>query len=678
LLSPEEGDFLDAMPTGSGSETSDACFADGSFTHVRGNPSSPRVASRLRCLILALSALAGLVGAVECRAATTNDLSSISLPAFLAQSGFRVASSAPAMPGYVGSDSCRECHQEEHTSWHASYHRTMTQRMTPEAVLGRFDGSEVLSGGYRYKLTREGEGYWSEGPDPDQLMYWVQGRKQAPPANLPRVRLPVVMATGSHHYQTYWVPSPRHPGVLQTLPVVFLKETRQWAPREAAFLHGPDDPERFVTQWNHHCILCHSTGGNPGLDEATGGLNTQVSELGISCESCHGPGKPHVDLRRSLLPGVKPEKDPIVNPKRLDSQRSSEVCGQCHGVFLHRDEFGFEFAKKGNLFRPGEVLERTRYYPRHPRPGAPAAAWADLRRNPGFFRNRWWPDGQMLAGGRDFTAMRETGCYEKGGMSCLTCHSMHSSDPDDQLRRDRPGSTACVECHREPRYTTDISAHTHHAPASSGSDCRNCHMPHTAYALFKAIRNHQISVPRVSPVTSGNALNACNLCHLDQSLAWTQDWLERWYKTPRIPLAEESSRVSAVAEWMLQGHAAQRILAAWHLGWAPAMKTGGGRWVAAVVGTGLADEYGPVRFVAARSLRQQEGFGGFEYDFLGDAAARPGIVDRILSRKPVGPLVGPDEERQRRLLLGVDGAADVARIRELLGKQDRRSVTVSE
>jgi hypothetical protein len=161
-------------------------------------------------------------------------------------------------------------------------------------------------------------------------------------------------------------------------------------------------------------------------------------------------------------------------------------------------------------------------------------------------------------------------------------------------------------------------------------------------------------------------------------LAWTQEKLGRWYGVPMVELPEEARKVSAVADWMLRGHAAQRIIAAWHLGWEPAMATGGGAWVAGIVGTGLADDYGPVRFVAARSLRRQQGHARLEYDFLGDPAARPGIVERILAGKPVGPLALPDEESRQRLLLGVDGAEDVTRIRQLLGKQDRRSVTVNE
>ncbi len=603
----------------------------------------------------------------------------VTLPAFLSLQGHPQAPAAKVPTGYVGSASCLDCHPSEHASWHRSFHRTMTQRMDPTTVLGPFDGTEIESGGYRYRLTREGDRFLSEGPDPDLLMYWVQGRKTNPPPNLPRVQLPVVMATGSHHYQTYWVPSPRHPGILQTLPLVYLRETRQWAPREAAFVHGPDDPERFVTQWNHHCIQCHSTGANPGLDTPSGELRTQVAELGISCESCHGPGGAHVDLRRSLPKGEKPDTERIINPADLGPERSSEVCGQCHGVFLHKDDFAFEFAQHGILYRPGEVLERTRYYPRFPREGSTESVWADLRQNPQFFRNRWWPDGQMMAGGREFSAQRETGCHVRGGMSCLTCHSMHFSDPDDQLRRDRSPVASCLECHREETYTRNLSAHTHHRPGSSGSDCLNCHMPHTAYALFKAIRNHQISSPTVSPVERGTPPNACNLCHIDRTLEWTQDWLARWYN--RKPAASVVARepISAVADTLLRGNAAQRIIAAWHLGWEPALKVGGGPWVAPILSTALLDDYGAVRFVAARSLQVQSGSPETRVDFLAPERDRRRAIREILRRQGgTSNLTGEASDRSDERLRFPDGRPDLKRIQNLLESQNPSSVTISE
>ncbi len=578
---------------------------------------------------------------------------------------------------YVTSATCVGCHADEHASWHRSYHRTMTQPATPDTVLGRFDGTRVPSGGLDYRVSTEGATLVAEMPDPDVLMYVVQGGRKLPLEKIPRVKRPVVMATGSHNYQTYWVTSPRYPGLLQTLPLVFLPETGQWIPREQAFMRAPDDKERFVTQWNHHCIRCHSTGGNPGLDEK-GQLRSKVGELGIACEACHGPGKAHVDKHRlagPAAPGGKKENDPtIVNPAKLDPVRSTQVCGQCHGNYIMRDEFAMESARSGPLYTPGEDLHRTRYYIQFPGKDATPEQRAEFVKNRDFYASRWWDDGTVLAGGREYTALLSTPCHTRGMMTCLSCHSMHDSPPDDQLKRGHDGPASCVQCHREERFGARLAEHTHHAAGSAGSNCVDCHMPHTTYALFKAIRTHQIASPRIGAGVRDGAPNACNLCHLDRTLAWTQEQLSKWYRQPKVPLTEEQRTVPASLLWSLKGHAAQRLITAWHLGWKPAQAASGTDWSAPYVARLLDDSYGPVRFVAARSLRTLPGFADFKTDFLADASGLRAAKTNVLARwtearrtKPPDP-AGPAPAT----------ALDEALIQRLLAEQDPRPVTIQE
>ncbi len=583
--------------------------------------------------------------------------------------------------GYVGSESCRQCHADEFGSWHRSYHRTMTQPATADSVIGRFDGSTVDCGGLPYRVFREGEGFWAEMPDPDVLMYVVQGGRKVPLEKIPRVKRPVVMTTGSHHYQTYWVTSPRYPGLLQTLPLVFLKEGQRWIPRDAAFMRGPDDTERIVTQWNHHCIRCHSTGGNPGLDDQ-GQLKSAVGELGIACEACHGPGRRHVEKQQSLrrVPAALPaapqgEDESIVNPSRLDHRRSSEVCGQCHGAYTMRDEFAMEFARNGPLYHPGEDLSRTRNYMTHPRMSGGAAEAEDLKRNQGFYESRWWDDGTILAGGREYTAFLGTKCYTQGTISCLSCHSMHDSDPNDQLKVGRDGPAACTQCHQEVKFTTDLERHTGHVAVSSGSNCLNCHMPHSTYALFKAIRTHEIASPQVVSSARYGVPNACNLCHLDRTLAWTQEHLMKRYGHREVPLSEEQRTTSAALLWLLKGNAAQRVITAWHFGWEPAQKTSGTHWMAPFLSQSLADAYGPVRFVGARSLRTLPGYVDFKYDFLAGAVQWSNAVRMAVQRWPGIP---PEEGARPTVLLREGGTVDAGRFTVLLREQDRRSVTIME
>jgi len=124
--------------------------------------------------------------------------------------------------------------------------------------------------------------------------------------------------------------------------------------------------------------------------------------------------------------------------------------------------------------------------------------------------------------GREYNALLESPCHQRGAMTCLSCHSMHKSDPDGQLARAGDGDAACTQCHRA--IGDNVAAHTHHRADSSGSTCYNCHMPHTTYGLLRAMSSHQVTVPRVQDTTEAGRPNACNLCHLDKTLAWWRQW----------------------------------------------------------------------------------------------------------------------------------------------------------
>lgn len=588
---------------------------------------------------------------------------------------------------YLSSARCQACHPGEYASWMRTFHRTMTQVASPERVAGKFDGTTVDSAGLKYRVYQDQGRLLADLPDPDELMYVVQGGKKLALTDIPRVTRPVVMATGSHHYQTYWVSSPRYPRLMQTLPLVYLLEDQRWIPREAAFMRGPEDTERFVTQWNHHCIRCHSTGGNPGLEEGQGGrLFSEVGELGIACEACHGSGEEHVrkytgdPLARyaahSRGGGSNPTNSHIVNPARLDHQLSSDVCGLCHGVHRLLDKYGLEFARHGPLFEPGEPLSLRRHLIRFPRAGSPPDEWEELKKNQEFFRERWWEDGTILAGGREHAGMTASACFQKGTMSCLSCHSMHGSDPNDQLKAGMDGNAACTQCHREARFGSELAKHTFHRAGSSGSECQNCHMPHTTYALFTAIRSHQIESPQIRSGARHGVPNACNLCHLDQTLAWTGEHLSRWYGQPTVALSQEQRETSAALLWLLKGHAAQRAITAWHLGWAPAQAVSGADWIAPFDAELLKDPYGVVRYVAAKSLRSLPGFADFPFDFLAAPAALTNATLEVQRRWR--EQTSKPSRTGTAVMLQADGAVEREAVAWLERNRNNRSVTISE
>jgi hypothetical protein len=200
-------------------------------------------------------------------------------------------------------------------------------------------------------------------------------------------------------------------------------------------------------------------------------------------------------------------------------------------------------------------------------------------------------------------------------------------------------------------------------------------MPHTTYALFKGIRNHSINSPTVASSVRHGVPNACNLCHLDQTLAWTDRHLSAWYGHEMAQLSDEQQTMSAALLWLLKGDAAQRVIAAWHFGWEPAQQKAGTVWMAPHVAQLLNDPYGVVRYVAHRSLGTLPGFDAFEYDFMGPeserTAAAAAAVERWESTSNVRPM-------RPHLLLGAQGRLQQDRLQALVGQRNNRPVRIKE
>jgi hypothetical protein len=290
-----------------------------------------------------------------------------------------------AEDGYVSSTACRACHPAQYDAWHGSFHRTMTQLATAASVRADFDNVRVDAvRGNPIALERRGAEYWAEFGDPE----WrgaAEGRH--------RISRQIVMITGSHHQQVYWYRTDRG-RVLGQLPAMYLIAEQRWIPRDAALLHPAVEGAPPETgRWNAVCVNCHATNGKRRFDAppdvATAGVeaiaaDTRVAELGIACEACHGPAGEHVrqngsPLRRYAQYLGGEADSAIVQPARLGSRLSSQVCGQCHAVWEHFDQAAERQANaRGVLYRPGDDLADTRFG-KVSRPPVPGQSLRQLR-----------------------------------------------------------------------------------------------------------------------------------------------------------------------------------------------------------------------------------------------------------------------------------------------------------
>jgi len=567
---------------------------------------------------------------------------------------------------YVSSDACQSCHPAEHASWHRTYHRTMTAPARADLVRG--PDAELELDGLRYAIRRRGEEVFVTLPEPEALAARAAGGA----GGVPSVERRLELSTGSHHYQGYWLPG-HAPGELRMFPFVYVFAEGRWLPRRDVFLQPPDATDNLV-RWSSNCIQCHTTGGEPGRDLGSGAAapawSTRVAELGVACEACHGPGEQHVRRYRDPLARYEAYAageggEDITNPARLPADRASMVCGQCHAFTYPKDED--EWWRRGytRTFRPGDDLEATRFLlVRDPSRAAPRVD-ADVE-------SMFWPDGTVRVGGREYSGMILSACFLRAPaehperrLSCLSCHAMHASEPEGQVAKDHAGNLACLGCHVEAKFKERLTEHTHHLAGSSGSLCASCHMPRTTYALLKAIPSHRIDSP--APRGEGADLagarpSACNLCHLDRSLAWTDAALRRWSGLPADAVAVAGGEGEpAGPAWLLAGDAAVRVIAAAAFGAAGAREATGAGWQAPLLARALADPYVAVRIVALRSLR-----------------ALPGYEDIL-----VDPLA-PDDARARARQAIVElwqrrgGAADLGHLDALVARRDERAISISE
>ena len=581
---------------------------------------------------------------------------------------------------YVSSKECGACHPHEYDAWRQSWHRTMTQVASPEAIFGDFDGVDLKTHDWKTRLERRGDKFFAR--------FFDQKLRQ-------HVWREIVLTTGSHHMQAYWYT--RGPGKpLGQLQFTYLKEDQKWVPRVAVFVMPPSLIATTETgRWNIGCVLCHTTRGRPGMAHmGAPNANTEAVEFGIACEACHGPGGEHVranrsnPVRRYASHFSGDGDDTIVNAKRLTKQRSTEVCAQCHSIRNISKDNAPTLFRIGYNFRPGVALEET---------GPPILRGGPNYRpapspNPQEIHDQlFWPDGMVRVSGREGNGLLDSACFESGEMTCLSCHTMHKSaaDPrsyeqwaDDQLGPEMRTDRACLQCHES--FADKLEAHTHHATGSSGSECMNCHMPYTTWGLMKGIRQHTIDSPTVRATIENGRPNACNACHIDETLEWSAKQLASWYGHEVPDLSDDQKAVAASLLWLLKGDAGQRALAAWYLGWKPAQEVAGNEWIAPLLAPLLEDPYDVVRYVAARSLRGLPGFEDLDYDYVGDEAARTPakrkVWDQYKEQRATRPGAGEteDTERASRLLLYVDGSLHRVALARLLERRDDRDVTLAE
>jgi hypothetical protein len=294
--------------------------------------------------------------------------------AYVVAIGFSRRGGAVALaPGFAGSAACAGCHRDLVERHARSAHARSLQKSAAPAVTDSLPPPQWL-------------------PDPDTGAAYRIGLRDGQPgvevqAGAEERWIPTEWAFGSGtHAHTFVGRAPD--GSYVESPVSFYRSAG-WD-FTVGFLGRPKEERAREPEGRHldsrevlDCFQCHTAGARL----TSGELDLHGAQLGVQCESCHGPSKAHVEAARKGRP-----REGTVTPGRSAAQSEVTFCASCH-----RDS---------------------------PPPGLKVTDPVVVRFAP--------------------VGLQQSRCFrESGKLSCGTCHDPHggvSRDPDVYR-------LACMSCH---------------------------------------------------------------------------------------------------------------------------------------------------------------------------------------------------------------------------------------
>ncbi|MEN3943607.1 tetratricopeptide repeat protein [Prosthecobacter sp. SYSU 5D2] len=381
---------------------------------------------------------------------------------------------------YAGSQSCKECHAGEFEKWESSNHGLAERLPDDKLDLAGFEPPQAFKHGTQTTEARKKDGIY------EILSLGFGGEKEA---------YPVQRVIGHEPLRQFLVEGER--GRLHAMEACYDPKVRDW-------FNVYGDEDRVPGEWGHWtgrgmvwnqmCASCHNTRVRKNYDLETDSYRTSMTELTVSCESCHGPMKAHDDWQREYKDSGK--KDPTLVEWSRDQH--VENCAGCHA---RRGEITGDFVP-GDSFWDHYLLTITDH--------------TDV----------YYPDGQIRDENYEFASFFSSRMYH-AGVRCMDCHDMHS------MKTVLPGNNLCMRCHTPGGFPNAPvilpEMHSFHQAKSTGNECINCHMPQTTYMQRDPRHDHGFTIPDPLLTKEYGVPNACNKCHTDQTVDWALEATNQWY-----------------------------------------------------------------------------------------------------------------------------------------------------
>ncbi len=387
--------------------------------------------------------------------------------------------SQPAV--YVGDQSCKKCHTTEFKEWQQSHHYMSMLPPNDSTVKGDFNNVSFTADGVTSRFYKKGAKFFinTEGDDGKNHDFEVK------------------YIFGFTPLQQYLIQFPG--GKLQVPRLSWDVKKKKWFNQYAGqkipshdWLHWTGNAQN----WNTMCATCHSTNLRKNYDIKTDTYKTSYSVINVSCESCHGAGKQHIDFINSdYKSGERVTGSFLKLAKKPNQTEELNTCAPCHARISEIN---------GSHIESKEIMDN--YIPQIP--------------DTEFYH----ADGQVDDEDYIYTSFLQSKMFHKG-VSCSSCHNPHST------KLKRTGNQTCTSCHNPTKY--DVATHTFHKKGTPAAECKNCHMPGKFYMGNDFRHDHSFRVPRPDLSVKYRTPNACSNCHKDKSEKVLAAAISKWYGSKR-------------------------------------------------------------------------------------------------------------------------------------------------
>jgi len=299
---------------------------------------------------------------------------------------------------FVGDESCKRCHIEEHSLWRGSDHDLAMQKVNTKSVLGDFTNAKFNYNGIVSTFFKKDNKFMVSTDGADGKLHNYE----------------ISYVFGVYPLQQYMIEFPD--GRIQVLDIAWDSRAKKAGGQKWYHLHPNDNIKAGDVlhwsganlNWNYMCADCHSTNLKKNYNPKTDTYKTTYSSINVSCEACHGEGDAH----------SKAPKEYHFN--KIDIQ----TCAKCHS---RRSQIGDNF-HKGSKF-------------------------SDNYLNVFLNENLYFSDGKIKDEVYVYNSFLQSKMYENG-VTCKSCHNPHS------LKLKGGRENVCFSCHSKPKYAN--KKHSHH------------------------------------------------------------------------------------------------------------------------------------------------------------------------------------------------------------------------